>query len=151
MKNARIIACALFFVSVAGSAHTSSKVHLTRAALASILGQPAVAGSCATQQSWVPLTAKPPSNTALALCTATAHCASGTVSCQGNNSTASCTAVDRNCPNDQGHVTCDGVTTRCPTVCPVCNNCCQCDQTGDCFACCRCGGGGGGHCALLCG
>jgi len=57
-------------------------------------------------------------------CTATANCASGTVSCQGNNSPSSCTAVDRNCAvGEPGHVTCDGVTTWCPTACP-----CTCEQ-----------------------
>lgn len=61
-----------------------------------------------------------PAGQTKALCSATANCASGTVTCQGNNSTTSCTAVDRNCP-EQGHVTCDGATTWCPTVaCPGC-------------------------------
>jgi hypothetical protein len=58
---------------------------------------------------------------AKALCTATANCESGTVTCSGNNSTTSCTAVDRNCSwGEQGHVTCDGATTWCPTACPGC-------------------------------
>jgi len=29
--------------------------------------------------------------------------------------------------------------------------CGQCDLTGDCYACCRCGGGAPGHCAFICG
>src|SRR6476660_3910944 len=37
-----------------------------------------------------------------ALCTATVNCESGTVSCEGNDSSTSCTAVDRNCPSEQG-------------------------------------------------
>lgn len=28
--------------------------------------------------------------------------------------------------------------------------CTQCDQTGDCFPCCRCDGGGPGYCTILC-
>jgi hypothetical protein len=55
-----------------------------------------------------------------ALCTASANCASGTISCQGNNSTTSCSAADPSCPGEQGHVTCDGVTTWCPETCPGC-------------------------------
>jgi len=63
--------------------------------------------------------AKRPAFGAKALCTATASCGSGTVYCEGYNSTASCTAVDRNCgAGQQGRVTCDGVTTLCPTPCP---------------------------------
>jgi hypothetical protein len=38
-------------------------------------------------------------------------------------------------------------------VCP-CNDtpkCCQCEATGDCMACCRCGGGTIGQCIQECG
>lgn len=86
-----------------------------------------------------------------ALCSATANCESGTITCQGNNSTTSCSATDRNCTNGQrGSVTCDGVTALCPTTCPTTTIdwCKTCDETGGCVACCRCGGGTG--CFRIC-
>jgi len=148
MRNARILACALLFVGA--SAQASSNPPLTREALASILGLTPVAGSCAAQQDREPPRERPRVQTK-ALCTATANCATGTVSCSSNVNAANCTAVDRNCSvGERGHVTCDSVTTWCPTIC-TCNPCCQCDQSGDCFSCCVCGGGGRGHCALQCG
>lgn len=148
MKSARILGYALLLVVFAGSARASSQAPLTRADLATILGQPAVAGSCATQQDRVLLTAKPPVSQPLSLCTATAHCATGTVSCSSNSSTTACSAADRDCSiGERGHVTCDGVTTVCPTVCSFCD---ECNLTGDCFACCRCGGGRGPACTLQC-
>jgi hypothetical protein len=62
-------------------------------------------------------------------CSATANCASGTVSCSGNSS---CTAVDGNCPSEQGHVTCDGVTTSC-SACMDCGDPYFCaDQEANC-------------------
>lgn len=84
-----------------------------------------------------------------ALCSATANCASGTVSCNGNNSATSCAAYDRNCATgEQGHVTCDGVTTWCPTVACGCTTgtirqraCCRCAQTEDCWDCYLCAHG----------
>jgi hypothetical protein len=139
MQKVWIVAFALLFVSVAGFALTPSPTPLSSEALAAILGQPD--GSCDPQPSQALAAAKRPAlGMEKALCTATANCESGTVSCQGNNSTTSCTAVDRNCgANQRGYVTCDGVTTFCPTTCTV-NYCQQCDQTGDCVACCRCAG-----------
>jgi hypothetical protein len=74
----------------------------------------------------VPAARRPPGGGVgqLSLCTATANCASGTVSCEDNTDPASCTGVDRNCSaGEPGHVTCDGVTTWCPTACP-----CTCAQ-----------------------
>ena len=68
-----------------------------------------------------PAAQRPKGGLEKALCHAAANCASGTVSCDGNNSTASCTGVDRNCAaGERGHVTCDGVTTWCPTTCTDC-------------------------------
>lgn len=138
MKKAWIVASALVFVSVAGFAQVPSQAPLTSEALAAILGSPAATGACATQQSGMLFAAKGAGNGPVkAACTATAACETGTVSCSG---TSSCTALDRNCASGvRGQVTCNGVTTLCPTVCG-CNFCCQCAQTGDCFACCRCEG-----------
>jgi hypothetical protein len=63
-------------------------------------------------------------------------------------------AVNANCSaGEPGHVTCDGVTTSCPACCtgtPHQILCCQCGQTGDCFACCRCDGGNPTGCARSC-
>jgi hypothetical protein len=151
MKHALTIAGALLFVAIAGYAQTSSQAPLTKEALAWFYDQPAGAGSCATQQSGLLLAARPRLIRPNSLCTATAHCSTGTVFCSGNNSVTSCSAADRNCPSEQGHVTCDGSTTWCQPVCPCGRDvCCTCDQTGDCFACCRCSGGSGPHCYLLC-
>lgn len=78
-----------------------------------------------------------------ALCSATAICDTGTVSCNGNNSATSCAAFDRSCPGERGRVVCDGVTTPCPTPCPAtCTTgtirqraCCRCAETGGCADC----------------
>src|ERR1700710_2895681 len=124
MRNACIVACTFLFVSLAGFAQAPSQAPLTREALAAILGLPAATGSCPTPQGKVLFAAKNPKiGLEKSLCSATANCASGTVTCTGNNSTTSCSAADRNCATgEQGHVTCDGVTTSCPTV--ACPNIC---------------------------
>jgi hypothetical protein len=149
MKNAWIVGFALLLVAVAGFAQTPSPPPLTSQALAVILGESAGAGSCAAQQNGVLFAAKPPVK---ALCTATASCVSGTVYCEGNNSTASCTAVDRNCASgERGHVTCDGATTWCPTACGCSNQyCCECQASEDCYSCCRCQGYGDIICSRMC-
>jgi hypothetical protein len=158
MKKVWIFAFALLFVSAAGFAETPSQPPLTSEALAIILSQPGDPGACATQQSGAVFAAKRPGIGLKATCTAA--CDSGSVSCTGTT----CTAANRNCPNEIGHVTCttNGVstTTSCtPTTCPTpCSTgtvkerqCCQCDLTGDCLACCRCGGGGVIACSRDCG
>jgi hypothetical protein len=150
MKKAWIAAYAFLLVSVAGFAQTPSQDPLTSAALAAILGEPAVTRSCAGQQSGVVFAASPLGKSA---CTARATCVSGiTVSCSG---TGTCTSVDYNCAvNEPGHVTCDGVTTTCSNCCigtTIQRACCRCADTGDCWFCCRCGGGSGGICGLQCG
>ena|ERR1700724_34982 len=150
MRNVRILACVLLlFVFATTAAQASSNAPLTKEALASILGLPSAACASAGQLERVPPAQKPGVH-AKSLCTATAQCFPGTVTCSSNTSTTSCSAADRNCPNERGHVTCDGVTTYCSATC-TCNLCCQCDQTGDCVACCRCAGGGPVHCAVQCG
>jgi hypothetical protein len=158
MKKVSILACVLLFVSVAAFAQTPSYPPLTQEALAAILGQPA-ASSCAAQPGGVRQAAakRPVILRGKSLCTATAECHfyNGTVaSCSSNTSTSSCTSVDSNCSaGEPGHVTCDGVTTYCPPCCTgggTQYQCCKCEQTGDCEACCRCNGGTIGHCALQC-
>jgi hypothetical protein len=162
MKRVWIVVCTctLALVSAAGFAQTPSVALLNSEALAAILGPSAATSfpSCAARRG-EPLFAvnKPrPGGGPKSICTATANCESGTVYCEGNST---CSAVDRDCSFcERGFVTCDGVTTQCPTACN-CNTlppgqprwCCQCDCTGDCIACCRCGGGTLGQCAWQCG
>jgi hypothetical protein len=147
MKKAVLVACTVICVAASGFAATPSPVPLTGEALATILGEPADAGSCATSLSAAVFVAHRPGIAGeKALCTATAQCASGTVSCSSNTSTTSCSSADRNCSiAERGHVTCNGVTTNCPTACSQCD---ICNATGDCFACCRCDGLFG--CARMC-
>jgi len=155
MKKSWILACVLLFATVAAFAQTPSRPPLSREALAAILGQP-VAGSCATQPADIRQVAKRPG--ALpeksTLCTATATCQFGnSVSCSSSVNAANCTAVNANCNTEPGHVTCDGQTTSCPACCsgtPRQVSCCKCEQTGDCFACCFCGGGGPVACSREC-
>ena len=97
--------------------------------------------TCVLAFVWVVGLAEGGGESTMSACTATANCESGTVYCEGNNT---CSAYDRLCSSEQGHVTCDGVTTWCPTSCPTtcgpqCQSCETCNQTWDCFACCRCG------------
>jgi hypothetical protein len=49
MRKVWLVACGLLFISAGGFARTPSRVPLTNEALATILGQPAVADSCAPQ------------------------------------------------------------------------------------------------------
>jgi len=161
MKKGWIVVCtcALAFVSAAGFAQTPSMDPLSREALAAILGPSAVTASpsCAAFRGDPVFAATKPrfSIGQKSVCSATATCASGTVSCNGNST---CTTVDRDCLScEQGHVTCDGITSWCPTACN-CNSytginkwCCQCACTDDCISCCRCNGGSLGQCALQCG
>lgn len=154
MNKVWILACTLLLVSVAGFAATPSPAPLSATALAAILGEPAD-GGCAPQPSGVVLAAAQRPRLALekALCTATAACESGSVSCQSNVSASNCSAFDRNCAvGERGHVVCDGVTTNCPTTCPTsCTTpCCRCEATGSCTACCRCDGGTLLQCSQLC-
>jgi hypothetical protein len=140
MRKTWIATLALLFASVSGFAQTPSPAPLPAQALARILAQPAVTGSCATKSSGVLLAAKPVLGEKSS-CTATAACETGTVTCNGNSS---CTAVDRDCPFERGYVTCDGTTTVvCPT--PCCNTgtprqraCCRCSVTSDCWDCAFC-------------
>ena len=148
MRKPWILACVLLLVSVACFAQSPSPTPLSSQALQAILG-PSADGSCGTTPSVVTVAAKRPrAGLEKALCTASANCDTGPISCSGNNSTTSCSAADRNCPGERGHVTCDGITTWCPNICPSSSYCSQCDLTGDCFACCKCDGGFG--CARKC-
>lgn len=157
MKKVSILACVFLCASAASFAQTPSQPPLTREALAAILGGPPVSGSCSPLASHVRFAAKQPRiGLEKALCTATANCFPGTVTCSGYNSITSCSSADRNCPTEQGHVTCDGHTTVCSAACtctgtPLQVACCMCAQTGDCFSCCRCDDAGHvAQCLLNC-
>lgn len=148
MKKAVIVAV-LALASAAGFAQTPSEAPVN---IAAILSQPSVSGACPSPQSEM-LFAATRIGTGLDKATCFANCgADPTVSCTGTT----CTGVDRNCAvNQRGSVSCttNGVTTTtfCASTCPVSGFCGTCDATGDCFACCRCGGGGPRVCSLECG
>jgi hypothetical protein len=155
MKKLWILACVFLCASAASFAQTPSQPPLTSEALAAILGEPPVSGSCSPLASHVRFAAKQPRiGLEKALCTATATCRIGTVSCSSNSSTTSCSSANRNCgAGEQGHVTCDGVTTLCPCSCTGTQQqmaCCQCAQTDDCVSCCICGGGRTVQCNVSC-
>lgn len=155
MKRAWFAAGILIFVSVAaGVAQTPapSVAPLSAAALAAILNEP-VDSACPKPQEEVVFAARKPSF--LKVCSATATCndTSGVnVSCNFTGSGGSCSFQNQNCDvGIRGHVNCNGAVTNCPQ-CPCGTpNCCNCLQTGDCFACCRCDGGTIGQCAQACG
>jgi hypothetical protein len=143
MRKTWIIAVALLFVALTGSAQAADQAApftpevraavLARLAAPGCDAAPAVAGGT----SGVVFASKLATKSA---CSATANCATGTVSCNGNNS---CVAQDRECPYEQGSVTCDGVTTLCPTDCcstgtPRQRACCRCAVTGNCWDCAFC-------------
>jgi len=160
MKKASFLGCVLLFVSIAGFGQTQSQAPLSREALAAILGLPAPS-SCAVRPSAQRQAAKHPAAvTGKSLCDATAICDTGSVSCSSNASVSNCSSADRSCDaGERGHVTCDGVTTWCPNACPppcqgltgIDRQCCICDTTNDCIACCRCDGGTLGSCSRQCG
>ena len=149
MRKVWSLTCALAFVSVVGLAQTPSVAPLPSETLAAILSPPA---ACPTPEGKALFVASEGGGeSTMSECNATANCESGTVYCEGENT---CSAYDRFCSSERGHVTCDGVTTWCPTECsqpcgPQCQNCETCQQTGDCFACCRCGGGSVYYCAHI--
>jgi hypothetical protein len=151
MKKAVILACTLAFVSVVCLAQTPSVAPLSAQALAIILGQPAATGSCPLPQGEAVFAAKRPS--LAKSCTATVTCWDGSVkSCTYSGGGGTCTATQSDCTNGiRGSVNCNGSVTNCPQCDCGSPICCQCDATGDCFACCKCGGGGAGHCASICG
>ncbi len=148
--------CTLAFVSAAAFAQTPSVAPLASEVLAAILGQSVTSEACPAPRNDTLFAAKKPAKPGqFKSCSATANCETGTVTCSVSGS-GTCQAFNRDCSiGERGHVVCNGVTTNCPTTCgggctpPVW--CCQCDQTGDCFACCRCNGGGPGQCIQECG
>lgn len=151
MKKVWMVIALILFAGAVGPTATASPAPVSDEDLAWILGESA--GGCATAAPEPLFLAARETGGTKSACTATANCASGTVTCNGNSA---CNAVDRNCSVlENGHVTCDGVTTNCPTSCcpttGIAKLCCQCDLTGACFACCRCGGGTVVACSLECG
>jgi len=157
MKRVWIVVAVLSFLSVSAGfsqAPAPSVAPLSAEALAAILGQPA-ATACPKPQESVVL---PDQHQGIyKTCNASATCndTSGVpVSCNYGGSGGSCTYQNQNCAAGvRGQVNCQGSVTQCP-VCPSdCGSpkCCQCEATGDCFACCRCDGGTIGQCINACG
>lgn len=151
MKNRwTVVACTLLFTAAAASAQAPAQVPLTPQALAAILGDSAVPGSCAALWTGAPSPVERADFGQLSICTAQASCGEyPAVSCEGNST---CSAVDRNCDiGERGSVTCDGVTTYCP-LCPCDDTpvCCRCEREGDCMSCCRCAGGTFSACNAEC-
>jgi len=150
MRKAWIVACAVLFVSAAGFSQTPSLAPLSGQALAMVLGQPAVTGSCPAQQSGALFAAKNPGNGIGAMSTCTANCQYWyTRSCSGST----CTAVDDNCSGpatEPGHVTCDGNTIWCAACEDLSIFCQGCYATGDCYDCCRCGESPALYCSHVC-
>lgn len=141
MKKAAILACTLAFVSVVCSAQAPSVAPLTNEALAMILSDPVAMGSCPTPQGELVFAAKPVATPKS--CSAQVTCWDGSVkSCSYGGAGGTCTATPSNCTSGvRGSVNCNGTVTSCPQ-CPCGTpNCCNCENTGDCFACCRCAGG----------
>ncbi|HYO14197.1 MAG TPA: hypothetical protein VE685_13460 [Thermoanaerobaculia bacterium] len=146
-KKAWIVACLLALASAAGFARTPSETPVN---IAAILSQPAFSGACPSPQSEV-LFAAARIGTGLEKATCEAHCGTDpAVSCSGTT----CTGADRSCPGERGHVSCttNNVTTtvNCLSPCPISGNCQTCNDTGDCFACCRCDGGTLRQCSEAC-
>ena len=146
-RKAVIIACFLALVSAAGFAKTPSETPIN---IAAILSQPAFSGTCPSLQTDV-LFAATRIGTGLEKATCDAHCGTDpVVSCSGTT----CTGADRNCPGERGRVSCttNNVTTTvtCASPCPVSGACETCNETGDCFVCCRCDGGTIRGCSEAC-
>jgi hypothetical protein len=159
MRKAWLCACAALFLSAAAFADAPSAAPLTREALAAIVGQPLVNGSCpAPAQVGKALLAA--SGQQKALCSASVTCPPGStspsVACSSDTSSTSCASVNRDCSVlEPGHVTCNGVTTSCSPGCCATGTliqraCCRCDATGGCFDCCRCDGGSLFQCSEAC-
>jgi hypothetical protein len=141
MTRARVLAYALALFGLAGLAATPG----TAAQPVLFVEQGSPAGLCAAPETIAAGVGGPGQ---LSSCNATAECFPGTVSCSGNST---CSAFDRNCTaGERGHVTCDGVTTWCPQTCGGFDWCPACNETGDCFACCRCAGGSPAACLNAC-
>ena len=144
-KAASVFASALVLVSVVGLAQTPSQAPPANEFLAAIFATPAANSACPMPQGEVALrsdrrvaTKLPTAGQTKAECRA--NCYPGgpigiPVTCSGST----CNAVNRDCTiGERGHVTCDGTTYYCTNTCNLCQ---KCYDTGDCVACCWCGGG----------
>src|ERR1044071_852302 len=121
-------------------------------ALAAILGQPTGA-ACLEPQGSLDLPGQHPG--VYRTCSATATCndtSHSNISCNYGGAAGVCSFQNQNCAAGvQGQVNCNGTITRCPT-CPCGTpNCCICQNSGDCFACCKCDGGTFSQCTAQCG
>lgn len=151
MKRVWIVSVLLSFLSVA----TGFSAPLSDAALAAILDQPTGAACPQPQEPQESLTLPDQlQGIQYMTCSATATCndTSGVnVSCNFGGSGGSCTFQNQNCASGiRGRVNCNGTVTLCPQ-CPCGTQpCCSCQATGNCSACCICGGGSALACAQEC-
>lgn len=156
MKRIWIVSIILFFMSVAAGfsqAPAPSVAPLSEQALAAILDQPTGAACPPPQESLI--LPDQLEGIQFKTCSATATCNDTShvnVSCNFSGSGGTCSFQNQNCASGiRGQVNCNGTVTQCP-ACPCGTpNCCICAGTGDCFACCRCGGGTFSQCSQLCG
>ena len=147
MKKTWVVGVILSFLSVA----VGFSAPLSDEALAAILDQPTGAACPQPEESLL----RPDQHKGVfRVCNATATCndTSGvSVSCSVTSSGGSCTFQNQNCAAGiRGQVNCNGTIKQCPACCGT-PNCCICEETGDCFACCKCGGGTFSQCSQLCG
>ena len=154
MKKVWAVGAILSFMFVAAGfsqVPAPSDAPLSAEALAAIVGQPAGA-ACPQPQESLDLPGQHPGVYMSCSATATCNDTSGSVNCFFEGSGGSCTFQNQNCAAGvRGQVNCNGTIKQCPQ-CPCGTpNCCICGATGDCFACCRCGGGTFSQCSQLCG
>ena len=155
MKRIWMVTAVLFFMTVVSGfsqVPAPSVSPLSAEALAAILGESTDA-ACPKPQQDVVFAARRQGNF-FKTCSATATCSdtSGSVSCTYTGTGGTCSFTNQNCASGiRGSVNCNGAVTQCP-ACPCGTpNCCICESTGDCFACCRCDGFSGPFCRQECG
>lgn len=157
MKSS-IVAAVLLLVSAAtglSQVPAPNVAPLSAEVLAAILGQPAVT-ACPKPQQQDPVFAARRQGNFFKSCAAVATCndTSGVpVNCVYNGPGGICFAVDQDCANGiRGYAQCQGVQSFCPECPPSCGSqaCCDCEETGDCFSCCRCDGGSVSLCINQC-
>lgn len=156
MKRTWILGVILSFLSVAtgfSQAPAPGVAPVSDETLAAILGQPT--GTECPPPGESPALPDQLQGIQYKTCNASATCndTSGVnVMCTYGGSGGTCTFINQNCAAGiRGQVSCNGTITKCP-ACPCGTvNCCVCESSGDCVACCRCAGGTPNQCIQACG
>lgn len=155
MKRALVVSVVLSFLSVAAGLSqvpAPSAAPLSDQALAAILAQPTDT-ACPEPAESLDLPGQHPGVYMTCNASATCNDTSGVnVMCHYGGSGGTCTFQNQNCDfGIRGQVNCNGTVKQCP-ACPCGTvNCCICESSGDCVACCRCGGGTPNQCIQACG